>query len=119
MSQNEVQNFYERYPYPQPEDNLDKYRRRWQEPARRRADYHLFWPAGTYTENRSILIAGCGTSQAAKHAMRWPAAQVTGVDFSAASIRSTEELKRKNNLDNLQVRQLPIERAGTLETSFD
>jgi hypothetical protein len=28
-------------------------------------------------EGRSILIAGCGTSQAAKHALRWPTAQVT------------------------------------------
>ena len=51
--------------------------------------------------------------------LRWPEAQVTGIDFSATSVRHTEELKRKYNLDNLQVRQLPIERAGELETSFD
>ena len=71
------------------------------------------------SEDQSILIAGCGTSQAAKHALRWPAAQVTGIDFSATSVRCTEELKRKYNLDNLQVRQLPIERVGELKTSFD
>ena len=47
--------------------------------------------------------------------MRWPAAQVTGIDFSATSVRSTEELKRKYHLDNLQVHQLPIERVGDLE----
>ena len=51
--------------------------------------------------------------------MRWPAAQVTGIDFSATSVRCTEELKRKYQLNNLQVRQLPIERVGELETSFD
>src|SRR4029077_15676517 len=39
--------------------------------------------------------------------------------FSATSVRSTEELKRKYNIDNLQVRQLPIEQIGDLETSFD
>ena len=115
----EVRDFYDRYPYPRPVDNLDKYRRLWQDRQRRRADYHLFWPARAYREDHSILIAGCGTSQAAKHALRWPAAQVTGIDFSATSVRCTEELKRKYSLNNLQVRQLPVERASELETSFD
>jgi SAM-dependent methyltransferase len=115
----QVQNFYDRYPYPQPVESLIKYRRLWQDPNRRRADFHLFWPAKAYRENQSLLIAGCGTSQAAKHALRWPAAQVTGIDFSATSVRHTEALKRKYNLDNLQVYQLPIERVNELETSFD
>jgi SAM-dependent methyltransferase len=115
----EVRDFYDRYPYPRPVDSLKKYRRLWQDRQRRRADYRLFWPARTYREDRSILIAGCGTSQAAKHATRWPAAQVTGIDFSATSVRCTEELKRKYNLNNLQVHQLPIERVNDLETSFD
>ena len=44
---------------------------------------------------------------------------MTGIDFSATSVRCTEELKRKYNLNNLQVRQLPIERVSELETSFD
>jgi SAM-dependent methyltransferase len=51
--------------------------------------------------------------------LRWPAAQVTGIDFSAASVRCTEQLKRKYRLNNLQVHQLPIERANDLGTSFD
>jgi SAM-dependent methyltransferase len=51
--------------------------------------------------------------------MRWPAAQITGIDFSATSVRCTEELKRTYKLDNLQVHQLPIERANDLDTSFD
>jgi SAM-dependent methyltransferase len=114
-----VQDFYERYPYPRPIDSLDNYRRLWQDRNRRRADHHLFWPDKPYREDHSILIAGCGTSQAAKHALRWPAARVTGIDFSATSVRHTEELKRKYNLDNLQVHQLPVERVKELETSFD
>jgi len=114
-----VRDFYERYPYPRPADSLKNYRRLWQDRQKRRADYHLFWPTTSYREDRSILIAGCGTSQAAKHALRWPVAQVTGIDFSATSVRCTEELKRKYNLDNLRVRQLPIERVSELGTTFD
>ena len=114
-----VRAFYERYPYPRPVESLEKYRRSWQDPARKRADYHLFWPDMAYRENYSILIAGCGTSQAAKHAMRWPKAQVTGIDFSATSVRCTEDLKRKYHLANLEARQLPIEKVNELGMDFD
>jgi SAM-dependent methyltransferase len=115
----EVRDFYDHYPYPRPIDSLEEYRRLWQDPKRRRADYQLFWPARPYKEDLSILIAGCGTSQAAKHALRWPAAQVSGIDVSATSVRCTEDLKRKHSLDNLRVCQLPIERVNDLETNFD
>jgi SAM-dependent methyltransferase len=114
-----VQDFYERYPYPRPIDDLDNYRLRWQDRNRRRAEFHLCWPDKPYTEEHAILIAGCGTSQAAKHAVRWPAARVTGIDFSATSVRSTEALQRKYELTNLEVHQLAIERVGDLQTSFD
>jgi len=115
----EVRAFYEHHPYPPPVDSLEKYRRFGQDRQSRRVDYHLFWPLRPYREDLSILIAGCGTSQAAKHALRWPAAQVTGIDFSATSVRCTEELKRKYNLNNLQVRQLPIEQVSDLKMTFD
>jgi SAM-dependent methyltransferase len=96
----QVQDFYDRYPYPPPVESLDQYRRAWQDPRKRRADYHLFWPNKSYREDYSVLIAGCGTSQAAKHAMRWPTARVTGIDISATSVGCTEELKRKYDLTN-------------------
>lgn len=115
----EVREFYERFPYPPPVDNLENYRRLWEDPGRRRADYHLFWPDRPYKENHSILIAGCGTSQAAKHALRWPGAQVTGIDSSGMSVRCTEELKRKYNLNNLQVHHLALERVSDLGMTFD
>src|SRR3954470_5505370 len=110
-----VQDFYERYPYPPAVDSLDRYESLWKDGQLRRQDHHLFWPARPYRDDHSILVAGCGTSQAAKYAVRWPSAQVTGIDFCAASVRCTEELKHKHELDNLEVRQLPIERAGELE----
>jgi SAM-dependent methyltransferase len=114
-----VKNFYDRYPYPRPVAGLDTYRRRWQDLQRRRADFHVFWPDRSYREDQSILIAGCGTSQAVKHALRWPAARVIGIDFSASSVCCTEELKKKYNLKNLRVYQLSIERVGELGESFD
>jgi SAM-dependent methyltransferase len=116
-----VRAFYERHPYPPPIEDLEAYRRAWQDPGRRRADHHLFWPARPFAhaETASVLVAGCGTSQAAKHAMRWPAARVTGIDFSVTSVRATETLKQKHDLRNLEVHQLPIERVGELGATFD
>ncbi|MGZ3528528.1 MAG: class I SAM-dependent methyltransferase [Vulcanimicrobiaceae bacterium] len=113
-----VRAFYEQHPYPPRIASLDNYRRQWQDARKRRADYRLFWPRGPFRENHSILVAGCGTSQAAKHAMRWPAARIVGIDFSETSIRCTEELKRKYKLDNLQLHRFPIEQAGQLGCRF-
>ena len=103
-----VQAFYERHPYPPPVDDLDRYRQRWDD-RRRRVESHFFWPDEPYRDDRSVLVAGCGTSQAAKYALRWPRAQVTGIDVSATSIERTEELRRKYRLDNLTLRQLPVD----------
>ena len=114
-----VKDFYERYPYPPPIADLENYRRRWQDQMRRRADFHLSWPEKPYTEERTVLVAGCGTSQAAKHAARCPAGRVIGIDFSATSVRHTEDLRRKYELTNLEVHQLPIDRIGDLKMTFD
>ena len=53
-----VRAFYERHPYPPPVDSLEDYRVLWQDRERRRADFHLAWPAQAYREDQSILIAG-------------------------------------------------------------
>jgi SAM-dependent methyltransferase len=110
--------FYEEHPYPPPLDDLTGYSRKWDD-YRRRVDAHLFWPDEPYRDDRSILVAGCGTSQAAKYALRWPKAQVTGIDFSQASIEHSAKLKRKHSIHNLELRQLPVERATELDQSFD
>ncbi|MGB6984908.1 MAG: class I SAM-dependent methyltransferase [Candidatus Aquilonibacter sp.] len=113
-----VSAFYERHPYPPPHDDIESYRRRWDD-QRRRADSFLFWPHEPYRDDRSILIAGCGTSQAAHYAVRWPNAKVVGIDVSAASIAHTQELKRKHNLENLELHQLSVERAPELGATFE
>ncbi len=114
-----VRAFYDLHPYPPPVDDLDSYRRRWQDENRRRADFHLHWPRRPYREDLRVLVAGCGTSQAAKHALRRPSAHVTGIDLSKASIRHTLALKQKYRLSNLDVHRLPLERVGELGEVFD
>jgi SAM-dependent methyltransferase len=113
----QVSAFYESHPYPPPVDDLRAYRQIWND-QRRRADSHLFWPDAPYRDDRSILVAGCGTTQAAHYALRWPRAQVTGIDVSAKSLAFTAGLKQKHALVNLEVRQLAVERAAELGQRF-
>src|ERR1044072_1566480 len=88
-------------------------------PERRRVLFHQLWPAGRPRGNQEILIAGCGTSQAARYALREPEARVTAIDASATSLRYTRDLQRKYRLDNLELRQLPIENVQDLGRTFD
>jgi len=114
-----IEAFYTEHPYPPPVTNLDRARDEWCDPNRHRAEHHLFWPDTPYRANFDILVAGCGTWQAAKYAVCRPDAHVTGIDVSATSIDHTATLKRQYALSNLGVRQLPIERAADLERQFD
>jgi SAM-dependent methyltransferase len=114
-----VQAFYDDHPYPPPVASLDRYHAEWRDPNRLRVEYHLVWPKHPYREELEILVAGCGTSQAAKHAIRQPAARVTGIDVSETSLRHTRELKRKYNLENLEIHPLAIEQAHELGRRFD
>jgi SAM-dependent methyltransferase len=114
-----VQAFYDAHPYPPPVEDLESYRQRWRDAGRRRAEFHLHWPSASYRGDLRVLIAGCGTSQAAKHALREPGSAVVGIDLSAESVRQTEALKRKYELANLEVYQLPIEQVGELGQRFD
>ena len=116
---NEVKAFYDQHPYPPPVNDLDGYRRLWEDPQRRRAEYHLYWPAKPYQERQDILVAGCGTAQAARYALRHPSARVTGIDVSSTSIRHTEALKRRYDLTNLEIHQLAIEQSHQLQQRFD
>jgi SAM-dependent methyltransferase len=114
----QVADFYERYSYPPPVDDLESYRLRWDD-GRRRAESFLFWPDEPYRDDRSILVAGCGTSQAAHYAARWPKARVVGIDVSETSIAYERKLKEKHRLDNLELRRLAVEKTAELQGRFD
>jgi SAM-dependent methyltransferase len=115
----EVRDFYERMPYPAPLADLDAHRDLYKNPNRRRVEFHLIWPARQPRGDQEILIAGCGTSQAARYALREPDARVTAIDVSDASLRHTRDLQRKYNLENLELHRLPIERVREIGRSFD
>ncbi len=120
MSRSEdVRDFYERMPYPAPLTNLDAHRDLYKNRNRSRAEFNLIWPTREPRGNLEILVAGCGTSQAARYALREPEARITAIDVSDASLRHTRDLQRRYNLDNLELHQLPIERVRELGRSFD
>jgi SAM-dependent methyltransferase len=118
-SSDPVCEFYTSHPYPPPVENLDRARDMWQDENLHRAEYHLLWPDKEYRPDLDVLVAGCGTWQAAKHAVCHPAARVVAIDVSATSLQHTEALKRKYNLTNLETRQLPIENVDELDQHFD
>ena len=114
-----VGEFYTNHPYPPPLENLDRVREMWQDQNVHRAEYHLFWPNKKYRADFDVLIAGCGTWQAAKFALCHPAARVVAIDISPTSLNHTEALKKKYDLSNLETRQLPIESVSNLDKRFD
>jgi SAM-dependent methyltransferase len=119
MTIDPVREFYTHHPYPPPVENLDRARDEWRDENRHRSEYHLLWPDKPYRADLDILVAGCGTWQAAKYALCHPAARVVGIDVSTTSLDHTTALKQKYNLTNLETRQLPLESAAALERQFD
>src|SRR5262245_41664023 len=96
----EVRAFYESHPYPAPIENLERHRELYRNPDRRRALSLLLWPTEKPRENREILVAGCGTSQAAAYALREPDTRVTAIDISETGLRHTRDLQQKYGLRN-------------------
>src|ERR1700731_92104 len=115
----EVRDFYERMPYPAPLTDLDEHCKLYKNQDRRRAEFHLMWPAAQPRANQEILVAGCGTSQAARYPLREPDARITAIDVSDTSLRHMRDLQRKYNLENLELHQLPIGRVREIGRSFD
>src|SRR5215831_13260852 len=114
-----VRAFYDSHPYPAPIGHLERHRELYRNPDRRRAVSLLLWPTEKQRVNREILVAGCGTSQAAIHALREPDARVTAIDFSETSLCYTRNLQQKYGLRNLDLHRLAIEQVGELERTFD
>ena len=111
--------FYTSHPFPPPVENLDRARQVWDDENIHRAEYHLLWPNKEYRPDLDVLVAGCGTWQAAKYALCHPAARVVAIDVSPTSLEHTETLKQKYNLTNLETRQLSIENVDDLDHRFD
>jgi SAM-dependent methyltransferase len=110
---------YEKWTYPEPIPDLPGWLAgnwQWFDPSHA---HRLFWPDRDYRPDLAILIAGCGTNQAAVFAYTNPAAKVVAVDVSAASLDHQRVLKDRYGLKNLQLHRLPIEQVGTLGLDYD
>ena len=119
MNTDPIRDFYTSHPFPPPVANLDRAREMWRDGNIHRAEHHLLWPETAYRADLDVLIAGCGTWQAAKYAICHPAAHVVGIDVSSTSLEHTEKLKQNYDLANLEVRQLAVENVAELDRGFD
>jgi SAM-dependent methyltransferase len=110
---------YERYSYPPPIQDLSVWldnNWEWFDPSHA---HRILWPDREYKPDADILIAGCGTNQAAVLAYNNPAARVVAVDISQPSLNHQQYLKDKHGLWNLDLRLLPIEELPSLGLDFD
>lgn len=111
---------YEAWVYPPPVDDMvaaiaDGY---W-EVADLPACGPVFWPDRPNVDDLDILIAGCGTNQAAYVALRNPTCRVLAIDISRASLEHTQYLAEKHGLHNLTLRLLDLTEVATLQRDFD
>ena len=110
---------YERWIYPAPIQDLDGWLQgswQWFDPSHA---HRLLWPDRDYQPEMHILVAGCGTNQAAVIAYTNPSAQVVAIDVSRASLDHHRWLKGRYNLTNLELHQLSIEQVASLHRDFD
>ncbi len=110
---------YEKWTYPEPIEDLDSWCQRdwqWFDPSHA---HRILWPDRQYKPDLDILIAGCGTNQAAVFAYMNRDAKVTAIDISQPSLDHEHYLKDKHGLSNLELHLLPIEEAATLGLDFD
>jgi SAM-dependent methyltransferase len=110
---------YERWAYPAPIPDLNAWlvdNWQWFDPSHA---HRLFWPDRPAPSDMDILIAGCGTNQAAVFALNNPRAKVVGIDVSSTSLGHQAYLRDKHGLSNLELHRLPIEEAGALGRTFD
>lgn len=114
-----VSNQYETWVYPEPIDDLPGWMEsnwQWFDP---RISHRLLWPDRSYTPELDILIAGCGTSQAAVFAYSNPSATVVAIDVSQSSLDHHQRLMETYGLSNLELHRLPIENVNSLGKTFD
>jgi SAM-dependent methyltransferase len=110
---------YERWRYPHPIEDLEAWtvsHWEWFDPVHA---HRILWPDQEYKPDLDILIAGCGTNQAAVFAFTNRAAKVVAVDISQSSLDHQQYLKDKHGLRNLELRLLPIQELSALGLDFD
>jgi SAM-dependent methyltransferase len=114
-----IYEFYTNNPLPVPIYDLERTQEIFQDVNVHHAEHHLLWPHKKYRADLDVLVAGCGTWQAAKYALCHPAAHVVAIDISPASLAYTRAVSEKFNVNNLALQQLAIENVAELDHQFD
>ena len=95
---------YNKYIYPKPCENIEEEYikdNRYQE-CDPNYHWHKLWPEKKYERKKlNILVAGCGSDQAAILAKCNPIHNFTGIDISAASLEHQKKLIKKHKIKNL------------------
>ncbi|MCW2661062.1 MAG: SAM-dependent methyltransferase [Mycobacterium sp.] len=110
---------YDRWEYPPPVTDVEAWTKNhwdWFDPF---WAHRVLWPNREYKAGADILIAGCGTYQAAVIAFMNRAAKVVAIDVSRSALDHEQYLKDKHRLQNLELRLLPIEEVSALGSDFD
>ncbi len=114
-----VSSQYQKWMYPEPIFDLELWLKtnwQWFDPSHA---HRMFWPDRNKKAGLDILIAGCGTNQAAVFAFNNPQAKVVAIDVSQPSLNHHQFLKDKYEMKNLELHLLPIEQATELNSKFD
>lgn len=115
----DVSRQYDRWEYPPPVTDLEAWTKNhwdWFDPF---WAHRVLWPNREYKPDLDILIAGCGTYQAALYAFMNRAAKVVAIDVSSAALKHHRYLQDKHGLQNLELHHLPIEEVSALGRDFD
>lgn len=120
ISANPVEKQYSQYSYPEPADDIPTWLKTWSYDPYDPSLYEgLLWPEGRPKLDLDVLVAGCGTMQAAVLAFRNPECKIIGIDFSHASIAHEERLRERHNLKNLTLQKMDLRDVSKLGQSFD
>ena len=79
----------------------------------------ILWPRGKPGRQLRILVAGCGTVQAAYAAFSNPNDEVVGIDLSEASLAHERYLQDKHDLRNLKLFHGDLLEVGAIGGKFD
>jgi len=121
MDEDSIQAFYDRYSYPEPIQEIppeffDGTIRLEGCPS---GFFHLYWPCREFRSDLDVLVAGCGTSQAALLAAASPRSRFVAVDVSAKSLEHSRRLCAKHGITNVEHRLMPVEQVERLKSTFD
>ncbi|CAM3183124.1 methyltransferase domain-containing protein [Mycobacterium colombiense] len=110
---------YDRWEYPPPVTDLAAWTTNhwdWFDPY---WAHRMLWPDREYQADLDILVAGCGTFQAAVLAYMNRGAKVVAIDVSRSALQHHRQLKDRHGLDNLELRLLAVEEVPALSRDFD